>query len=216
MAQTYADKSDRYFVGARRDFVALLPANPAARILEIGCGSGETGELAIKAGKAGHFVGVELFPEAASRARQRLHEVHVGNAEEMTFDWPAASFDALVLSEVLEHLVDPWALMRRLSPLMRTGGMVLASSPNIAHWRIILNAINGRFELAGQGPMDRTHMRWFTPRSFAAMFEAAGFEVTSARPVTPFSWRSRLVSRLTGGRYDHLFMPQVAITAIKR
>ena len=59
-------------------------------------------------------------------------------------------------------------------------------------------------------------MRWFTPESFAEMFEGAGFQVVRLGPVTPFSERTQLISRLTGGRYDHLFMTQISIEAVKR
>ena len=85
-----------------------------------------------------------------------------------------------------------------------------------AHWWIIAALIRGRFELTDQGPMDRTHMRWFTPSSYARMFEDAGFSVRELRPVTPFGRLPQLLSRATGGRTDHLFMRQIAVVATKR
>jgi hypothetical protein len=94
--------------------------------------------------------------------------------------------------------------------------MVLASSPNIAHWRIVLALAKGRFEPAGMGPMDRTHLRWFTPATFRGLFDAAGFSVEWVGPVTPFAPRTRLLSRLSGGRTDHLFMRQIALQGRKR
>ena len=74
----------------------------------------------------------------------------------------------------------------------------------------------GRFELADRGVFDRTHMRWFTPATFVEMFERAGFRVRKLGPVTPFSQRTMALSRLTGGRYDHLFMAQISIEGRKR
>jgi SAM-dependent methyltransferase len=210
-AASYAGKAATYFSGARADFVALLPDAPAATILEIGCGTGATGALALARGKAGQYVGVELFPEAAATARQELSEVLVGDVERMELPFAPRTFDALILSEVLEHLVDPWAVLARLAPLVRPGGRVLASSPNVSQWRVLRELMAGRFELADQGVFDRTHMRWFTPASFRAMFERAGFAVDHIGPVTPFAARTRLLSRLSGGRMDHLFMTQIAL-----
>jgi 2-polyprenyl-3-methyl-5-hydroxy-6-metoxy-1,4-benzoquinol methylase len=211
LVAAYAGKGTAYFAGARADFVAALPDARDAAIIEVGCGSGATGALAIGAGKARRYVGIELFESAAVEARRHLTEVLVGDVERMALPFAPASFDALILSEVLEHLVEPWALLHRLAPLVRPGGMVLASSPNVSHWRVVSALLRGRFELADQGVFDRTHMRWFTPASFRAMFEGAGFTVDRVGPVTPFSARTRLLSRLTAGRLDHLLMVQISL-----
>lgn len=215
-AAAYAGKADTYFSGARADFVARLPSDPSAAILEIGCGSGATGALALAEGRCGHYAGVELFEDAAAKAQRVLSEVVIGDVERIALPWRPASFDALILSEVLEHLVEPWRVLDRLAPLVRPGGMVLASSPNVSHWRVVAELLRGRFELADQGVFDRTHMRWFTPASFAAMFERAGFDVVKVAPVTPNAARTRVISKLTGGRADHLFMEQICLEGRRR
>lgn len=215
-AASYETKARSYFDRARVDYVHRLPVDPTASVLEIGCGTGATGALALKRGRAGRYVGVELFENAAASAREVLSEVVVGDVEQLEFDWQPAAFDALILSEVLEHLREPWSVVEKLSRFVRPGGLVLASSPNVSHWRVIRELIEGRFPLADQGVFDRTHMRWFTPESFVAMFEQAGFCVDRVRPVTPFSPRTRFFSMLTGGRFDHLFMTQISIEAHRR
>lgn len=215
-AASYETKARSYFDRARVDFVHRLPLDPTATVLEIGCGTGATGALALKRGRAGRYVGVELFEGAAASARDVLSEVVVGDVEQLAFDWQPAQFDALILSEVLEHLREPWAVLQTLSRYVRPGGLVLASSPNVSHWRVIRELAQGRFPLADRGVFDRTHMRWFTPETFVAMFEDAGFSVDRVRPVTPFSPRTRMFSLLTGGRYDHLFMTQISIEAHRR
>jgi SAM-dependent methyltransferase len=211
----YEHKPHAYFANPRTDLVARLPRDATASILEVGCGSGATGALALALGRAGRYVGIELVESVAAEARQVLNEVLVGDVERIELPWRPAEFDALVLSEVLEHLVDPWATLARLARVLRPGGFVLASSPNIAHWRVVRELVRGRFELADSGVFDRTHLRWFTPSSFAAMFERAGLRVERLGPVTPFSARTRALSRVTGGRFDHLFMTQIAIEARK-
>lgn len=212
----YAGKPGAYFSGARADFVSRLPADPEASILEIGCGTGATGALALAEGRCGRYVGVELFEKAAAEARQVLTEVVTGNVEAMAFDWQPASFDALILSEVLEHLVEPGRVVRDLARFVRPGGLVMASSPNIAHWRVVREIAAGRFNLADKGVFDRTHLRWFTPSTFSAMFEDAGFRIEWLGPVTPFSRRTEMLSHVTGGRFDHLFMTQIAVVGTRR
>ncbi|MFM1814680.1 MAG: hypothetical protein RLZ98_1375 [Pseudomonadota bacterium] len=207
----YTDKRAAYFDGARADMLARLPDDPAAAVIEIGCGSGATGAMALRDGKAGRYVGVELSNAAASVAARRLSEVVVGDVEAMRLPWQPGSFDALILSEVLEHLIEPWSVVSRAVQLVRPGGRVLASSPNVAHWRVVREIMMGRFELADEGVFDRTHMRWFTPTTFRRLFEQAGVEIVDVGPVTPFAARTRMLSRLTGGRLDHLFMSQILL-----
>ncbi len=159
----YDLKDESYFAMARRDYVAELPHAPDAAILEIGCSNGATGALALAEGKCGRYCGVELFDGPAAVARERLTEVVVGDVEELELPWPPGTFDALILSEVLEHLRDPWAVLRRVRPLLRPGAVVFASTPNVAHREIIVMLLRGRWELRSYGPMDATHLRWFTP-----------------------------------------------------
>lgn len=216
MGVFYSTKTASYFSNARADFVDRLPVDRSAHILEIGCGNGATGALALSEGRAGHYTGVELFEPVAAQAREVLSEVVAGNIETLEFDWQPASFDVLILSEVLEHLVEPRQVLAKLARFVRPGGMVLASSPNIAHWRVIRELVMGRFRLSDSGVFDRTHLRWFTPESFAAMFEEAGFKVEEVGPVTPFSTRTGAISRMTGGRFDHLFMTQISLAGRRR
>ncbi len=216
LATSYKHKDNRYFVGARRDMVERLPIDLSAAVLEIGCGSGETGALALEKKRAGRYVGVELMAEPAARAEARISEVIVGDIEQIELDFRPAEFDALILSEVLEHLREPGAVLRELHRFVRPGGMVLASSPNIAHWKVVRELIMGRFPQTDRGVFDRTHLRWFTPESFAAMFEQAGFQVQGLAPVRRFSRKQRLISKYTGGRFDHLLMTQIGLEAVRR
>jgi 2-polyprenyl-3-methyl-5-hydroxy-6-metoxy-1,4-benzoquinol methylase len=211
-AKAYAEKPVTYFAGARHDIVGRLEDSPSAAILEVGCGTGATGRAALAAGKAGRYVGIELDPRAAGEAAKVFPEVLVGDVEQMEFSAFHDSFDVLILSEVLEHLIDPWTMLNRLVACLRVGGAVYASSPNIAHWRLIANLVRGRFVYAADGVMDRTHLRWFTSESFRAMFEAAGVNVTSVGPLVPLGRKARFINRVAGGRLTHLFMSQVMLT----
>lgn len=216
LSETYEKKASSYFSNARSDFVKLLPRDPSASILELGCGTGATGALALARGRAGRYVGIELTEQAGRKAREVLSEVLVGDVERMELNWYPATFDALILSEVLEHLVEPGKTLERLGRFVRPGGMVLASSPNIAYWRVLKEFALGRFPLTDSGTFDRTHLRWFTPDSFARMFQEADFVVDHIGPVTPFSQRVELISRLAAGRLDHLFISQISLQGHKR
>ncbi|MEK6636925.1 MAG: class I SAM-dependent methyltransferase [Pseudomonadota bacterium] len=211
----YSEKTAGYFSGARRDMVALLSTGPGARILEIGCGDGATGAVALAAGKADHYLGIELMPEVAEQARARLSEVITADVEKLELTQFYGKFDALIMSEVIEHLVDPWDTLMRLLACVKPGGEIVASSPNIAHRRVIGDLIAGRFEYADEGVMDRTHLRWFTPRSYRALFEGAGCIDVRVMPIRRPGLLPRIVNRLTRNRYAHLSMTQIMVHARK-
>lgn len=208
---SYLSKDRSYFRNARLDYVDALPANPEASILELGCGNGATGLAVQQAGKCARYVGIEMFEPEALKAAEVLTRVHIGNVETLELPYDEATFDALIMSEVLEHLIEPDRVLARLVRLLKPGGRVFASSPNIAHWKPIWDLIQGRFEYQQQGLMDRTHLRWFTPASFRRLFESAGVEVDSLRPYVPVSRPKAMLFGLLGSRYSHLSCSQMNV-----
>lgn len=212
----YSRKPVEYFEGIRHDIIARLPSDPTARILEIGCGAGGTGALALDGGRCGAYFGVELSSSAAEAASRRLTGVVCGDVESVELPWAAGFFDVIVLSEVLEHLVDPWRCMDRLAPLLKTGGRAFASSPNVSHFSIIRMLAAGRWDLADRGLMDRTHLRWFTPRTYRELFEGAGFEVVALGPLSPPGPRAALLGRALPAGRRHLLWRQIALEAVRK
>ena len=208
-AAAYHSKGANYFAGTRKDYVAQLPFNESAKILEIGCGDGGTGFLALSEGKCGIYCGVEISEQAAAVARGRINEVVVGDVEKLSLPWGEKTFDALVLSEVVEHLADPWAVLRKLRPLMKPGSFVFASSPNVAHYRVISMLLKGEWNLTDFGPLDRTHLRWFTPATYRNLFESCGYNVDRVHEHRPFGKKVRAANLVTFGRFRHLFMTQI-------
>jgi 2-polyprenyl-3-methyl-5-hydroxy-6-metoxy-1,4-benzoquinol methylase len=119
----------------------------------------------------------------------------------------------LIAGEVLEHLVDPWVALKRLRRFLRPDGLAMASSPNVAHHSTIRMLLKGEWTLANSGRMDRAHLRWFTPKSYAEMFRACAFEVVSTEPLSELGPRAKLANRLTAGRLEHLFIGQIVVVA---
>jgi 2-polyprenyl-3-methyl-5-hydroxy-6-metoxy-1,4-benzoquinol methylase len=211
----YADKNDQYFEGLRADMIADLPLNPGARILEIGCGLGATGEACLATGRAGYYCGVELDRKAAAVAAKRITQVHCGNVEQIDPAVLGGDYDALIMSEVLEHLFDPWGVVAALVPKLRPGALVFASSPNVSHKNVVRALLKGRFDYQAVGVMDRTHVRWFTPATYREMFEQAGLETLAVGPLAPVGRRAVAINAITGGRFAHLFVEQIMYRGLK-
>ncbi|MGE3174336.1 MAG: class I SAM-dependent methyltransferase [Planctomycetota bacterium] len=169
----------------RGDLLALVPSLPAgSRVLELGCGEGRLGAQLRQRGLEVH--GVEVVEAAAARARAVLDRVWVGDVERMALDYPSAHFRLLVCGDVLEHLVDPWAQLRRLRPLLTDDAVVVASVPNLQYFPVALGLLCGRFDYADSGVLDRTHLRFFTRRSARALFEGHGYDVVAMPRRYPF------------------------------
>jgi 2-polyprenyl-3-methyl-5-hydroxy-6-metoxy-1,4-benzoquinol methylase len=215
LARSYDHKEQPYFAGVRSDLIGRLAPDRNRAILEIGCAKGATGAYAKSEGKCGLYVGVELFPAAASVAASRIDRVYTANIESFDPPEPPESFDVLIAGEVLEHLVDPWAVLRRLRTYLRPSGVIMASSPNVSHYSVIGMLLKGDWSLADSGRMDRTHLRWFTPRSYADMFQSCGFEVLSTEPLRQPGPRAKLIAKLSGGRLEHLFVSQIVVVGKK-
>lgn len=211
----YASKPLDYFDGARADIVARLATDRSSSIIEIGCGNGSTGAIAKQQGKCGRYVGIDVDEGAARLAREALDLVVHGNVETLDLAQLDPPFDAAILSEVLEHLVDPWAFLSRLHAVMRPGAQIFASSPNIANARIIGQLLRNRFDYTPTGVMDRTHLRWFTPATFREMFEGAGFRTVSVAPLSPPSRKWRAFNAVTGGAFAHLASSQTMYCGMK-
>ena len=208
---SYEAKPVNYFSGARKRFVDELPTSSTARLLEIGCGNGDTAAYAKSTGKCIASCGVELCAEPATEARTKMDVVVVGDVETLELLFEKESFDVLIMSEVVEHLRDPWAALRKLLPLLKPGAIELAGSPNVAHHSVLRMQIHGHWKHAPSGIMDQTHLRWFTPASYRQLFEDCGFTVEFSGPVTPLRWKARWFNRLTSGKLQHILHTQILL-----
>ncbi len=188
---------------------------PPARYWNWAAGSGRLAPRRWQRGCAGTYAGIEIATKAAAVARENLTEVLEGDVERMTLPWSEDHFDAVLMSEVLEHLVNPWDVVERIARHLKPGALVVASSPNVAQIRVIRGLLNDRWDLADSGLMDHTHLRWFTQRSYCRMFEDAGIRVDRVRPMAPPGRWGTLFNAVTFGKYRYLTMRQICIEGHK-
>jgi SAM-dependent methyltransferase len=158
----------------------VLDARPEARIVDVGCGAGANARRIALCAPLAHVVGVEPNADAAQLARAACSEVFEGTLTEWLASAPQGHFDALLLSDVLEHTVDPIGFLRSFSELPALRGATLVLSvPNYGVWYNRLRTLAGRFEYQWSGLYDRTHLRFFTRRSLHKLLDYAGFELVA-------------------------------------
>jgi GT2 family glycosyltransferase len=185
-----------YYTFPRERLFDEIPAR-AGRVLEVGCGAGVLGERLKLSGKATSVTGIELSEHAAALARSRLDEVRIGDVESMPLDAWQGEFDTLVVADVLEHLRDPWAALFRLRDCLKDGGTVVASIPNIAHYKIIKKLLFTDWRYEPGGILDHTHLRFFTRGSIEDLFRNSGFEILRIEREGRERWWSRLLGPLS-------------------
>ncbi len=156
---------------ARRHVQRLRSVAPApGRVLDLGAGDGHFLKEARDIGW--QVEGIELSEPRLRRAREMFGLVLTA-ADLATVEFPAASFDAITMFQLIEHLHTPRPVLERLHRFLRPGGVLLVSTPNI-----LAHARKGRGAAKWGMPY---HVLFFTPRSLVRTLESAGFEVLSAK-----------------------------------
>jgi methionine biosynthesis protein MetW len=177
-------QDDHYFEFDRPELRALVP-DDARRVLDVGCGAGALGG-ALREERGIEVMGLELSPDAAARARERLDDVIVADLDDLdTLPCERGSFDAMVFGDVLEHLRDPHRLLRTLRPWLSGDGALVLSIPNVGHWSVVLPLLTqDRWPYADAGLLDRTHVHFFTLAEAELMLRDCGFALASAAATT--------------------------------
>ena len=175
-----------YFEIANPELPMLLQGLPRElSVLDVGCGSGVHG-AELKRIYGHRVVGVDLSESSIQKAQGRLAEAYIADItrpERYPF-FSSRKFDLVVFSDVLEHLADPLDVLSRHYQLLAPGGMAVISLPNIAIWNVRFELLAGRFEYQDTGTLDRTHLRFFTKKTFQQFTIDAGLDI-QARRVTP-------------------------------
>jgi len=193
------DKAQGYYNNPREDIVKLVPDN-ARRILDVGCAAGLMAQaLKSRSGHAIEIIGIELVPEIAQKAKEHLDKVFIGNVEMMEMPFDKGYFDCIIYGDVLEHLINPWDLLVKHREFLKDGGCVIASIPNIAHYRVIKMLKRREWNYQDAGIMDATHLRFFAINNIKEMFKKSGFDIKKIEHIICGSNVKKFLNRISRG-----------------
>jgi 2-polyprenyl-3-methyl-5-hydroxy-6-metoxy-1,4-benzoquinol methylase len=163
--------------------LAVLLVADGSRVLDIGTATGTVAEALRERGA--RVWGVEIDEAAAKEAAKACEQIVIGDVEQLDLDaeLDQHEFDWLLLLDVLEHLRDPLATLKRSASLLAPGGRVLISIPNVAHTSVRLQLLRGHFQYTETGLLDRTHLRFFDQDSVRELLAAADLSIEEELPI---------------------------------
>jgi SAM-dependent methyltransferase len=180
---TVSSGPDRARRQARMLAGVLAGRDGRQRIVDVGCGEGTATYLVKRLDPANTVIGIDWSAMALAQARARGLLVVQGGIDGLPL--PDASVDVVIMSELIEHLVDTDAAAEEARRVLRPGGTLLMSTPNLAAWynrglvglgiqpvfsEVSLKGIYGR---PGQEVVG--HLRLFTRRALEEFLTARGF-----------------------------------------
>jgi 2-polyprenyl-3-methyl-5-hydroxy-6-metoxy-1,4-benzoquinol methylase len=166
---------------ARSDLAARIPEGSRS-VLDVGCSRAATAQALRQAG-VDRVVGIEPDPGDAAEAAKVCNQVIARPLEEVTEEFDG-QFDAVLFGDVLEHLADPAAALARVRPWLSARGTVIASVPNLGHWSVVADLLEGRFDYIPYSILSGTHIRFFTRQTLIDLFEASGYSAPAIETVT--------------------------------
>ena len=216
MDNDYQSKETGYFSNTRTDIEPAIPPFSES-VLEIGCGTGATLVWLKTSGRCRFTTGIELVAQQAESAAKVVDKVIQGSIETVDLaSWPER-FDLILCLDVLEHLNDPWELIERLGRLLKPGGRLVASIPNIRHISVLVPLLfQGEWTYKERGILDKTHLRFFTKKSAIQLVTGSGLKLAFIKGLGLQSKSiSSKLNALTIGMFQEFFASQYLIAVEK-
>lgn len=183
--EKFADKwgfNSDYGNNRRYDVIDVMDKDTRNKInvLEIGCGMGATLYEIKNKFKDVEVFGVEKNKNAAEVA-SGVFNIITGDIEELELSYKRNFFDYIILVDIVEHIKDPWEVLKKISKYLKSDGEIISVIPNIMHISIIEDLINGKFTYREGGILDRKHLRFFTLEEICKMFSMSNLSIMSIK-----------------------------------
>lgn len=206
--------ANSYFSTVREDLIVMIEPG-ANTVLDIGCGTGATGRMLKKAKIAKEVIGIDSASKVINEAEKNLDEVINADIETVELPFQQEHFDYIICADVLEHLRDPWSVLKKIRPYLKKEGYIVVSIPNIRNWRVLKDLIiKGKWTYVDQGILDNTHLRFFTKSSIKELFLSTNFNIVEIKgSKAKWSYKLKLANALTLGLLKNFLIGQYIVKA---
>ncbi len=123
------------------------------------------------------MTGVDADNEMTAFAGNRLDKAICGDIGDILDKGLLETYDCIVCGDILEHLNNPWKIVKKLRDHLKPGGVFIASTPNIMNWSILFELLRGRWDYVPFSILSGTHVRFFTRQTLIEFFEDAGYTI---------------------------------------
>jgi 2-polyprenyl-3-methyl-5-hydroxy-6-metoxy-1,4-benzoquinol methylase len=202
-----AERLEHYHGQVRSDVLPSIPSSASGTLVDIGGGTGATALAAKRQGLADRAGVVDLIPFDPAGTGLDFHvsgDLERSDALDRAIA-AEGSFDTILALDVLEHLVDPWAMVARLDAALKPGGVLIGSIPNIRHFSVSMPLLlAGKWQLEDDGLLDRTHLRFFVRETAIELMTCSGLVLENVDARVGGTRPIRIARRLSLGLLDRL------------
>jgi 2-polyprenyl-3-methyl-5-hydroxy-6-metoxy-1,4-benzoquinol methylase len=215
----YYEKSTAYFSNIRLELINLIEAEQKGlNILEVGAAYGETLYYLKNNGVASYAVGIDIFEDKSNKQNYKeIDRFIFGNIEELELSEFHNHFDIILLPDVLEHLIEPKAVLDKLKKCLKQNGKIIVSMPNIRHYSAVYKIfIKGDFSYEESGIFDYTHMRFYCRKNIKALLESSGYKVLKQQSsINNYNGKSmsKIFNKITFRIFEEFFSYQYFFVA---
>jgi 2-polyprenyl-3-methyl-5-hydroxy-6-metoxy-1,4-benzoquinol methylase len=211
--QYYNDKDTIYFSTVRTELINLANIQDHQTILEIGAAGGDTLIAIKKSHPSIKATGIELFELPNSNQRNPIiDEFIVGSIEELENPVFLNHFDVIIIGDVLEHLLDPWKTIDKLTHWLKLGGKLIVSTPNVRDVETLYKiVVKGDFQYGRSGVLDKTHLRFFCKKNIVDLVTSPSLaleRITTNFKEIMLPSKRRVVNTITLGLFEEFLATQ--------
>jgi 2-polyprenyl-3-methyl-5-hydroxy-6-metoxy-1,4-benzoquinol methylase len=221
---------DRVYKNDGNDALLGLIGQECGEVLDVGCGSGDNAGRIRARLPDSRIDGITYSHAESVQARRYMRDCWVFDVEgPIPSGVQLRSYDLLIFSHVLEHFRDPAKVVAAYSAYLKPNGILLIAVPNILSWRMRMRFLRGDFTYAESGPLDNTHLRFFTfftadklllcestSLSLESKLADGSFPLWWVRRVLLPKSASSLIDSWACRRWPNLFAEQILLMARKR
>jgi 2-polyprenyl-3-methyl-5-hydroxy-6-metoxy-1,4-benzoquinol methylase len=210
----YEEKPINYYGNIRYDALEYFPKF-SDRVLEIGCGTGETLKYLKSNNRCNWIGGVDIYK--LRNEIDFLDYFQHGSVDNEDININEKSIDVILCLDVLEHLVDPWSVIKKISKLLKKDGIIIISLPNIQHYSISIPLLfAGKWSYQESGIMDKTHLRFFSRQTAQGLINSANLRLLSLQPAfLSLGGKVKIINSLTFGLFSNLLTYQYILVVKK-